>query len=299
MNSLMDAGLTWTVYYELVASSLIMSELRYYPFNFATMWDFFDACKGGTLPTYSFVEPRYFSISSEYLANDQHPSHEISQGELFIKEIYEAVRASPQWNQTALIITYDEHGGFYDHVPTPLNIPNPDGKVSISPNFDFKRLGIRVPTIIISPWIEKGTIVHAGEGPQPNSQYEHSSVSATLKKVLNLPSFLTERDKWASTFDHIFETRSAPREDCSTSLPSPYAFSAKKHNQITQPMHEFQQNLVNLANGLTGSKDDTSGLKSEGEGGLYVQEQMKKFLQNAKMELFKKSKSETKKHDNL
>jgi len=98
-------------------------------------------------------------LVGEYLANDQHPSHEISQGEMFIKELYEAVRASPLWNKTALVITYDEHGGFFDHVPTPLNIPNPDGKVSQDPSFDFTRIGIRVPTIVISPWVKKRALL--------------------------------------------------------------------------------------------------------------------------------------------
>jgi len=99
---------------------------------------------------------------------------------MFIKELYEAVRASPLWNKTALVITYDEHGGYYDHVPTPLNIPNPDGKVSQDPSFDFTRIGIRVPTVIISPWVKKGTIVHA---PNGSGQYEHSSVPATFKNI--------------------------------------------------------------------------------------------------------------------
>jgi len=113
MTSLMDAGKTWKVYYELIASALFMRELRFYPSHFETLYGFFDDCKSGNLPTYSHVEPRYFSLVGEYLANDQHPSHEISQGEMFIKEIYEAVRASPLWNKTALVITYDEHSTEY------------------------------------------------------------------------------------------------------------------------------------------------------------------------------------------
>ena len=80
-------------------------------------------------------------------------------GQRIVKEVYETLRASPQWNETLLIVTYDEHGGFYDHVPTPVrNVPNPDGIVGLHPSFfKFDRLGVRVPTIMVSPWIKKGT----------------------------------------------------------------------------------------------------------------------------------------------
>ncbi len=109
----------------------------------------------GTLPTYSFIEPRYFSFP-EFPANDEHPSHDVSQGELLIKQVYELVRNSPIWNTTLLILTFDEHGGFYDHVPTPTkDVPSPDGINSTEPPFDFRRLGVRVPTILISPWVNK------------------------------------------------------------------------------------------------------------------------------------------------
>ena len=83
-----------------------------------------------------------------------------------MKKVYEAVRASPNWNETLLIITYDEHGGFYDHFPTPLRIPNPDGKNGTD-GFNFTRIGVRIPTVMVSPWINKGTIVHKAKGPTP------------------------------------------------------------------------------------------------------------------------------------
>ncbi|RWW20241.1 hypothetical protein BHE74_00054553 [Ensete ventricosum] len=93
-------------------------------------------------------------------ATDDHPSHDVYQGQLFVKEVYETLRSSPQWNETLFIITYDEHGGFFDHVPTPVKgVPSPDGIVGPEPFFfTFDRLGVRVPTIMVSPWIEKGTV---------------------------------------------------------------------------------------------------------------------------------------------
>ena len=110
------------------------------------------------MPNYVVIEQRWFDLSS-IPANDDHPSHDISVGQKFIKEVYETLRASPQWNEMLFIITYDEHGGFYDHVPTPATgVPSPDDIVGPAPyNFKFDRLGVRVPTILISPWIERGT----------------------------------------------------------------------------------------------------------------------------------------------
>jgi hypothetical protein len=77
-------------------------------------------------------------------------------GEALIKRIYTALRNSPQWNSTLFIVTFDEHGGFYDHVTPPMNVPNPDGLNADDPvYFGFDRLGVRVPTLMISPWINK------------------------------------------------------------------------------------------------------------------------------------------------
>ena len=104
------------------------------------------------------IEQRY--LDSKLLpGNDDHPSHDISSGQKLIKEVYEALRSSPQWNEMLFIIIYDEHGGFYDHVPTPVEgVPSPDDIHGPAPyNFKFDRLGVRVPAIFISPWIQPGT----------------------------------------------------------------------------------------------------------------------------------------------
>lgn len=104
------------------------------------------------------IEPRYFDLLV-LPGNDDHPSHDVSTGQKFIKEVYEALRSSPQWNEMLFMIVYDEHGGFYDHVPTPTQgVPNPDDLIGPGPyNFKFDRLGVRVPAMFISPWIEPGT----------------------------------------------------------------------------------------------------------------------------------------------
>ena len=112
----------------------------------------------GKLPNYVVVEQRYFATKI-VPGNDDHPPHDVSEGQKFVKQVYEALRSSPQWNEILFVAVYDEHGGFYDHVPTPTQgIPNPDDKTSPEPhNFEFDRLGVRVPAILISPWIAPGT----------------------------------------------------------------------------------------------------------------------------------------------
>ena len=128
------------------------SKFRLYDLHFKK-----DAEKG-KLPSLTVIEPRYFDIKI-LPANDDHPSHDVANGQKLVKQVYETLRASPQWNETLFIITYDEHGGFYDHVETPVdNVPSPDGNTGPAPDFfKFDRLGVRVPTIMVSPWIKKGT----------------------------------------------------------------------------------------------------------------------------------------------
>jgi phospholipase C len=160
-DSLEENGLSFGIYYQNIPATLFYQSLRrlkhlvkfhQYSLKFKLH------AKLGKLPNYVVIEQRYFDCEM-FPANDDHPSHDVARGQRFVKEVYETLRASPQWNETALIITYDEHGGFYDHVPTPVvGVPQPDGIVGPDPYyFKFERLGVRVPTFLISPWIEKGT----------------------------------------------------------------------------------------------------------------------------------------------
>jgi hypothetical protein len=99
----------------------------------------------------------------------------------------------------------------YDHVPTPLGVPNPDGLVSESPAFNFTRLGPRVPAFLVSPWIAPRTVLHRPTGPYPDSQYDHASVAATMKKMFNLPSFLNKRDEWAGKHSGTHVSEEGPK----------------------------------------------------------------------------------------
>jgi phospholipase C len=178
---LLDAGRTSKLYYYDQTSSTmeIVNLLQDQPKIFGTYDQFLSDCEQGHLPDYCFVEPNYSDHdgdNGEELANDQHPDHHVQAGEIFIASVYNAIKQNPDlWESTALLITYDEHGGIYDHVAPPACTP--DGYVA-SPNdtgtgmeFRFDRLGIRVPAILVSPWIPKGTVV--------DRVFEHASIPAT------------------------------------------------------------------------------------------------------------------------
>ncbi|XP_054798678.1 non-specific phospholipase C2 [Prosopis cineraria] len=288
-DSLDDAGISFGIYYQNIPATLFYRTLRklkhltkFHPYDLS----FKQHAREGKLPGYVVVEQRYMDTKLTP-ANDDHPSHDVYQGQIFVKEVYETLRASPQWNETLFVITYDEHGGFYDHVPTPVRgVPSPDGIVGPEPfNFKFDRLGVRVPTIAISPWIEKGTVVHGAKGsPTATSEYEHSSIAATVKKLYNLPSFLTKRDEWAATFEAILHTRTEPRTDCPEKLPTPVKIRKGGPNEEAK-VSEFQQELIQLAAVLKGDNIFTSYPQTIGkemtvkQGKAYMEDAVKRFFE--------------------
>ncbi|XP_024523628.1 non-specific phospholipase C1 [Selaginella moellendorffii] len=249
--------LSFGIYYQNIPATLFYRNLRSpkYLGKFHNYGLFKTHAKQGKLPNYVVVEQRYYDTKATP-ANDDHPSHDVAEGQKFIKEVYETLRSSPQWNETLLVITYDEHGGFFDHVSTPMdNVPNPDGlRGGDDDHFNFDRLGVRVPAIFVSPWIDKGTVIHRPNGPTKDSQYEHSSIPATVKKIFNLTQpFLTKRDAWAGTFETVLSsTRTTPRTDCPVTLPSsPWSLRHSPPNEEGR-LTEFQVEMVGLASQLNG-----------------------------------------------
>ncbi|KAF5735283.1 non-specific phospholipase C3-like [Tripterygium wilfordii] len=256
-ESLDEAGFSFGIYYQYPPSTLFYRNLRKLKYlkSFSQFdLNFKNHCKEGRLPNYVVIEQRYYNLRT-VPANDDHPTHDVSEGQEFIKEVYEALRSSPQWNEMLFLIIYDEHGGYYDHVPTPVSgVPSPDGLVGPEPyNFKFDRLGVRIPAILISPWIEPGTVLHGPSGPQPTSEFEHSSIPATVKKIFNLKEFLTKRDEWAGTFDCVLN-RKTPRIDCPVTLSELVRLRTCGVLEVKEDekLSEFQQELVQLAATLNG-----------------------------------------------
>ena len=169
--------------------------------------------------SYVFIEPSYGNVlpltPGDYTCgNSQHPLDDVTRGEKLIKAVYETIRNSPHCSDSLLLVTYDEHGGFYDHVTPPAAV-SPGDQITDDHNnhhnFDFTQLGIRVPAIAVSPLIPAGTIDH--------TLYDHSSLLATVENVFGLDP-LTDRDRQANTFTHLLSL-TTPRTDAPTSLPDP------------------------------------------------------------------------------
>ncbi|XP_020252204.1 LOW QUALITY PROTEIN: non-specific phospholipase C1-like [Asparagus officinalis] len=288
-DSLEENGLSFGVYYQNVPAVLFFKSLRKLKnvVNFHNYkLTFKRHASSGKLPNYAVIEQKYFDLDLDP-ANDDHPSHDVARGQRFVKEIYETLRASPQWNETALLITYDEHGGFYDHVPTPVRgVPNPDGIIGSAPYyFKFDRLGVRVPTLLISPWIDKATVIHEPNGPTPHSQFEHSSVPATVKKLFNLnTNFLTKRDAWAGTFESYFSLRKTPRTDCPEKLPEVVRSLRASGAKEDVSLSEFQVELIQLASQLNGDHvlnayPDIGKSMSVRQANRYAEDAVARFLE--------------------
>ena len=184
-----DAKVPWRVYFHDMPQSITLTRLwgdalthfRYFD-N-----DFIRDAAAGNLPAYSFIEPRFFADPvAGKMPNDQHPPHNVSYGESLIASVYNAVRGGPGWKNTLLIITYDEHGGCYDHVVPPAATspggPAPEG-------FDFGYFGIRVPAVVVSPWVPQGSVIR----PPGLTPFDHTSIIATLRKLFPFAP-LTARD---------------------------------------------------------------------------------------------------------
>jgi len=209
---MLAAGKTAKIYYYDQQSSTmeIVNLLKNQPQIFATYDQFISDCAANTLPQYSFIEPCYNDHEGpgggEILASDQHPDHNVQEGEKFIASIYNAIRGNPAiWNSTALLVVYDEHGGIYDHVAPPDCTPDDYQASATATNtgapFNFDYLGVRVPAILISPYIAKGTIVPGTEAGAGARIFEHASIPATVTNFfLNGDAKRTKREAAASTF---------------------------------------------------------------------------------------------------
>lgn len=167
--------------------------------HFGHFRDFQQRAAAGTLPPFTFLEPSW-----DAAGNSQHPNYDVASGEQLIHDVYYALRNGKNWDSTLLIITYDENGGNYDHAPPPKNATPPnDGSIG-EQGFDFKRLGARVPAVLVSPRIEKNTVFRTNSG-----LIDHTSVLRTIHERWGTVP-LTERDKAAASLADVL-TLAVPR----------------------------------------------------------------------------------------
>jgi phospholipase C len=170
--------------------------------HFGHFRDFQERARAGELPAYSFLEPSW-----DAGGNSQHPNYNVAAGEQLIHDVYYTLRNSPNWASTLLIITYDEHGGCYDHVAPPADaVPPGDGTVGEF-GFDFTRLGVRVPAVLVSPLIPAGTVFRAAQG-----RVDHTSVLKTICERWGTEP-LTNRDRAAASLADILTLAEARGDD--------------------------------------------------------------------------------------
>lgn len=208
---------------------------------------FYEDLKNNNIADFIWLQPRS-STHQNKLPTWQHPDASVALGEELIKEIYEAIRSSNIWNETLFIITYDEHGGFYDHVSPPTEgVPNPDNNYATN-GYTFNSLGVRIPTIAISPWIKKGSIISTNtfpnERPTSTSQFESTSILSTTNSIFNINKSLSNRMSWSNKFTELFSESytglKQPRTDCPLTLPN---ITTYQSNEERLKLAQYLRNL--------------------------------------------------------
>ncbi|PTU30184.1 alkaline phosphatase family protein [Stenotrophobium rhamnosiphilum] len=239
MDKMTENGVSWRSYFtDLPALAIVPQNLTDHPLNFSPVAQFYVDCALGTLPAVSFVDPEFNAVSTvgsplfsflktastsipglpqdvidlirslDNKVNAQGGSEEnpddISIGENFVASIVNAVMASPNWARTLLVWTYDEHGGYYDHVP-PARVPKPDDippklkDTDIQGSYDIT--GMRVPTVVVSPYSKPNAVTSV--------VHDHTSIIATIAAKWNLPA-LTYRDANANTLLDFLDLENPP-----------------------------------------------------------------------------------------
>lgn len=203
-TALGNKGVSWSVYgYNAPPlTRTAVADITQAPeSHFGEFADFQKAVAAGSLASYVFLKPQWGSSG-----NSQHPNYNVALGEQFLHDIYYTLYGSKLWPGTLLIIVYDEHGGCYDHVPPPENAVAPDNSPGEN-GFDFKRFGVRVPAVLVSPLIAAGTVYRSPS----STPFDHTSILATLEKRFGVAP-LTARDAAAPDLGGVL-TLATPRKD--------------------------------------------------------------------------------------
>ncbi len=171
--------------------------------------------------------------------NSQHPNYNVAAGEQLIHDVYYALRSGPSWNQTLLIITYDEHGGYYDHVPPSSGAVPPDNSAG-EYGFDFTRFGVRVPTVLVSPLIPAGTVLRVSAAATP---FDHTSILKTVENRWNPPA-LTVRDAAAVDVSAALTLTTPRTHDPLAGVAVPVASGSVPNADQPSHLQEVQAELV-------------------------------------------------------
>jgi phospholipase C len=196
-DELSDAGIPWRIYYGDVPQTLVLSHQWLHLGGYRHYAHFQADVGRGDLAAYTFIEPYYFGPHQ----NDQHPPHDIMRGDALIAEVYNSLRNNPElFAKTLLVVLYDEHGGFYDHVVPPATVP-PDEHTE---HFSFDLLGFRVPAVFVSPMLDPGVV---------STVFDHTSLLKMASGLWPKVTPLGRRAEQANDPIAALTWRDTPRTD--------------------------------------------------------------------------------------
>jgi phospholipase C len=266
-NLLEAAGVSWNVYYggSLAFCLSFLTQQKMQPYatvdpatnRFWHMPQFYADAAAGTLPSYTFIEPHFFSSLTYGPENDGHPPVNpididgpslLRRADELVGDVYLALRNSPTWDRTLFVVTFDEHGGTYDHVPPPLAVRPDDVVVPADQpggsGFEFGRLGCRVPTILVSPLVEQGRVV--------NTAFDHTSIIKTVVNCFDVrdgngdPATLLAREAAATDVSEAV-TLTTPRTD---TVDIPFEQPPAFDGSVPRALSGLQSDIVAAAAAL-------------------------------------------------
>ena len=238
--------------------------------NFKGIEEFETACRQAIsspadvkLPAFSFVEPNFGIIGAD---ESYHPPHDIRPGEQFLARIYNIIRNSPYHDQILFIVLFDEHGGTYDHIgpPTGAQPPCPDPVATDGSGFTYDRLGVRVPALVISSWVQPGTVFRSNT----DVPLDHTSVLATLRDWLGLqdafdgPNGLLPSPRIVAVpnLGYVL-TESSPQKWPSLparAMEEATAVAASPAPADDQPLNDIQRSILVAAAGIVAKRPYTT-----------------------------------------
>jgi len=231
-DRLSEKGKTWKIFFYDFPESLIFANQRKPDklSHYNSIDEFFkdDTQKDeSSFPDFVFIEPKYFGLDQ----NDDHPPHTIMKAEKLIGDVYNAIRSNDSlWNTTLLIVVFDEHGGFYDHVMPPPAVP-PDNQLT---EYTFDQLGLRVPAILVSPWVKRGV---------DTTIYDHTSL---LKYLINKWDLgpLGERTAQANSIARAISSKKRPETDTLAHIRVPFSQLIQDDVKEVDPQTSSHQGAI-------------------------------------------------------
>jgi len=240
----------WRIYFHDISVNFMLSKLWEHLDHFHFYERFQEDVCGGHLQSYTFIEPRYFvDLSKRLMPNDSHPPYNVHLGEELIADVYNTLRSNEAvWEKTLLVVTYDEHGGCYDSYTGnlhPGSALSPEKNPVAKPNqydFIFNRFGVRVPTLLISPYIQKSSIHRAPE--ESTYPFDHTTIIKSVKECFSLDfDQLTERDGHAPSLANVLSDTIVNPGPKKIEVPTLEVSDEMLAQAASAPLSDFQRLL--------------------------------------------------------